>query len=330
MSLVLKDAWYAAVRADLLPRGARVARTIAGEPIVIFRDERGRIGALHDRCCHRSAPLSQGFVVGEALACPYHGWHFDASGRCTKIPGVDAERIPERACVRTYQAREQSGLVWICVGAQPRWPLPSSHEIDGLRPVFTSEDDVACDWEHVVENMLDGTHIPVVHARSLDRGAWWKFGWIRRFREEQGDKEPDHVDIEESERGFVASAQMVAKGRVTRLRVELRVPSTVTIDIDMGRSRLHAWVHAAPTTEGRCRVEHVFSRSFLTSPLVDRLFAAQARKVLREDVSIIEKLPRYRSDARDQVSTARDRNPALFRKWLRAADQRTLDQWKAT
>jgi nitrite reductase/ring-hydroxylating ferredoxin subunit len=38
--------------------------------------------------CHRSAKLSEGQVTDGRLECLYHGWQFEGSGACTKIPQV--------------------------------------------------------------------------------------------------------------------------------------------------------------------------------------------------------------------------------------------------
>lgn len=48
-----------------------VARTLLGQPIVLFRAER-EMAALEDRCCHRQTPLSCGTVEGCSIRCGYH------------------------------------------------------------------------------------------------------------------------------------------------------------------------------------------------------------------------------------------------------------------
>src|SRR5690349_17701136 len=84
--------WYVACRSHEL-RDRPVARAILDRPIVLFRDDAGRAAALVDRCAHRNVPLSRGRRVGGHVECAYHGWQYDAGGRCRVVPALcgDAE-----------------------------------------------------------------------------------------------------------------------------------------------------------------------------------------------------------------------------------------------
>ncbi|NET47578.1 MAG: Rieske 2Fe-2S domain-containing protein, partial [Merismopedia sp. SIO2A8] len=55
---------------------------LLGQDVVLWLDATGQPAAIVDRCCHRSARLSQGKVNQGQIQCPYHGWCFDASGIC--------------------------------------------------------------------------------------------------------------------------------------------------------------------------------------------------------------------------------------------------------
>ena len=111
--MLLRNAWYIAAWADEIG-GQPLARRICNEPIVLFRDGTGRVGALADRCCHRAAPLSMGSVVEEGIQCGYHGLVIDGSGRCVRIPGQ--KQIPADARVRSYPAIEKDQMVWVWMG----------------------------------------------------------------------------------------------------------------------------------------------------------------------------------------------------------------------
>ena len=57
--------------------------------------------------------LSHGFVRGEMLSCIYHGWRFDNTGRCRKIPAHPDLEPPETIRAQTIACLESQGVVWI-------------------------------------------------------------------------------------------------------------------------------------------------------------------------------------------------------------------------
>ncbi len=67
-----------------------IRRVLCGVPLVLYRDQTGAPVALHDRCPHRHAPLSDGRVINGEIECPYHGWRFNSTGRCTASPSMTA------------------------------------------------------------------------------------------------------------------------------------------------------------------------------------------------------------------------------------------------
>jgi phenylpropionate dioxygenase-like ring-hydroxylating dioxygenase large terminal subunit len=58
---------------------------LLGQQIVLWNAE-GKPAAVQDRCCHRTAKLSLGKVVDGNISCPYHGWTFNTSGSCVRVP----------------------------------------------------------------------------------------------------------------------------------------------------------------------------------------------------------------------------------------------------
>src|SRR5262245_49813153 len=104
--------WHVACRAMQL--GARpISRTVLGVPVALFRGADGRPAALLDRCPHRNVPLSLGRLVdGGRLECAYHGWQFDASGRCRVVPGLCGPDDGAERRAPSFAARERDGFVW--------------------------------------------------------------------------------------------------------------------------------------------------------------------------------------------------------------------------
>ena len=76
-----------------LPAGQIALVSFDGEDVALFRcgDE---IFALGNRCPHQEGSLSDGFVEGDIVTCPLHGWEFDLrSGVCMTIPGETVPRF---------------------------------------------------------------------------------------------------------------------------------------------------------------------------------------------------------------------------------------------
>ena len=109
------DYWYPVAWSDELKPGKTLPRRFAGEPIVIARAKTGQVFALEDRCAHRQVPLSQGVVQGCTIKCGYHGWAYDAAGKCIDVPYLGKERLPNG--VKGYPCRNRGASCW---AAHPR------------------------------------------------------------------------------------------------------------------------------------------------------------------------------------------------------------------
>lgn len=157
--------WHPVLAARAL-KSAPVRVLLHDVPLVLFRSGNA-IHCLKDICPHRFAPLSQGRVVGGAIECPYHGWQFDGTGRCTKIPLHDGE--PPQRFVSAYAAQERHGLIFVTQDAGKAEPL---HEPSwDHQPFVRSVMHVECEslLADAVENVLDPIHTLFVH-RGLLRG----------------------------------------------------------------------------------------------------------------------------------------------------------------
>jgi len=249
--------WYPACFASDVERDAPYQFTLLGEPLVFWRDNEGVMQCVRDRCPHRAVPLSEGRVneKGE-LECGYHGWTFTGRGACTGIPqiepgsGLDTALKSPRSCVTSYNAREAQGMVWVFPVARERAPatlpdLPLVPEYDD--PDCVCQDifrDLPMDWGTLLENVMDVSHVPFTHHKSV------------------GNREnatPVNLELTSAEgvtaRGFQGvwkegprrgkyGTQYTEFQAPTLMRHTLRTPSFTTLTV----------VYAVPTTPGRCRL----------------------------------------------------------------------------
>src|ERR1700716_58382 len=109
---VLRRFWYPVMPAALVDQGPQPF-TLLDERIVLWKDGHGRYAAMADRCPHRSAQLSKGWVDGNALVCPYHGWAYDGCGTCVRVPQRPDSGGLKGTAVRTFACSERYGHVWV-------------------------------------------------------------------------------------------------------------------------------------------------------------------------------------------------------------------------
>jgi Rieske 2Fe-2S family protein len=90
---------------------------IAGEPVVVLRDQEHRLRAFSNICRHRAARLVNGQgSCGKVLRCPYHGWTYRLDGTLAAMPegrgfGEDFDRDEVR--LPEFDVVEFGGLVWV-------------------------------------------------------------------------------------------------------------------------------------------------------------------------------------------------------------------------
>lgn len=170
--MFLRNCWYVAAMSEEV--GDRLlARTILGEPLVLFRAGDGAFAALEDRCCHRHAPLHKGRLVGGNLQCGYHGLTFDGTGRCVGIPGQST--IPAEARVRCYPLVEKFGWLWIWMGDEALSDealIPDFHWVSD--PAWAGAGErlyLNADHRLLIDNLIDLSHLTFLHETTIGTAA---------------------------------------------------------------------------------------------------------------------------------------------------------------
>jgi phenylpropionate dioxygenase-like ring-hydroxylating dioxygenase large terminal subunit len=165
---VLVNEWHPVLRSDSLADGQVRGARLLGEDLVLWRSN-GRVLAWRDLCVHRGTRLSLGRVEQGCLVCPYHGWTYDETGRCVRIPAHPEQAPPAKATAKAHRAAERSGLVWVSPG-EPDHEVPGMPEEGDrrFRLVLSGPfGPIAASAPRVVENFLDIAHFPFVHGGTL-------------------------------------------------------------------------------------------------------------------------------------------------------------------
>lgn len=167
---VLKRFWYPVMPVDQLILHQPQPFELLGQKIVLWLDSEGRPAAAIDQCCHRSAQLSKGVVIDGCVRCPYHGWSFDQTGTCVKVPQLsDQTRIPASYSVQAYRCVDRYGYIWVCLDDNPLTEIPHIPEADdpNLRIIPQFYEAWQCSGLRVMENSFDNAHFSFVHAASF-------------------------------------------------------------------------------------------------------------------------------------------------------------------
>lgn len=304
--MFLHNCWYVAACSGEIG-AVPFARTLLGQPVLLYRRESGEAVALEDRCCHRNLPLSLGRREGDFVRCGYHGLKFDWTGRCVEIPGQ--KEIPAGARVRSYPILEKWDFVWIWMGDPARRDeslMPDWACLDDPSLTRTMGNDgkplpMNCHWELNNDNLLDLMHVVYVHAETLGGAGL--------------DRNP--VTTERFPRGVrmmrwspnVTPPPLLARlarfdgDNVDRWQATVcEIPSHCTIDAgfapanEVGRDgdwnrgvRLRALITATPETEGTSFMFYQQCRNFAVGDEeVSKRFIGNIRDVFFQDIAVME------------------------------------------
>jgi len=211
--------------------------------------------AFDDVCPHRLVPLSEGRINDAGLLeCPYHGWSFDGSGSCSTIPqmGGDADPAGRRSSCRSLPTATGQGLLFVWTGdplAADQNPLPLvpvlQEDGDGWADGWIVQDtfrDLPMDALTLLENVLDVSHVPFTHHRTVGR------------RENAGPVEA--VITREDLSGFEAFwEEGPRRGALGSQATCFRAPQLMWHDLTAkGFARILTVVYAVPIRRGQCRL----------------------------------------------------------------------------
>lgn len=303
------DVWTPVLLARRLGRKP-LRVVVAGEPVVLFRDGRGGLGALLDRCPHRGVALSLGRVTSEGeLECAFHGWRFDAAGANRGAPLNPTARCAALGA-SALPVRQVGDLIWL-------YTRPGLEGVPELAPPAELTDAVlartyverqwSCHWTRAMENMLDSPHLPFVHRRSIGRPL------RRRMRPES----QMEVHWEDTEFGGRSWAEL--DGHKGGGLLEFHRPNLMVLHIPIPGKRLSIHAIIVPAAEGTTRLIIGMARDFARSPVFQPIFAHMNGKIADEDRAVVESSgPSEIPMAGQEHSVATDRATLQFRRYYHA------------
>ncbi|MBD1552689.1 aromatic ring-hydroxylating oxygenase subunit alpha [Pseudomonas typographi] len=162
---VLLNDWHVIGYADDFAEGTIYPVRLLERELIAWRSSDGQVHVWEDLCIHRGARLSKGWIKDDKVVCPYHGWQYNGEGGCTLMPAAPDETPMKKARAFPYAAVQRYGFVWVCLGT-PASDIPQFPEWEDERfmKVHSGPYPYAANGFRAVENFIDASHFPFVHA----------------------------------------------------------------------------------------------------------------------------------------------------------------------
>ncbi|MEM1223103.1 MAG: Rieske 2Fe-2S domain-containing protein [Verrucomicrobiota bacterium] len=166
---ILAEFWHPIAYTCDISADRPIATQLLDQELVVYRSG-GDIVVAKDLCIHRGTQISGGWIEGEEIVCPYHGFRYGKNGACTRVPAQPDAAIPKKLCLKTYPAIDRYGVIWTCLAGResvhsiPEWP---DFERTDLR--FFQLDNL--EWKSSatrhVENFNDVAHLSWLHKDTF-------------------------------------------------------------------------------------------------------------------------------------------------------------------
>ena len=148
-------------------------------PVLISRDQDGRVRAFVNMCRHRGSQIMPaGTGNTKRFTCPYHAWSYDQSGA---LVGVFSEKdfgTVDRSCYSLIElpAAERAGLIWVHLN--PNANLDIDEFLSGYDDIlqhfdfanwhfFESRVVHGPNWKIAYDGYMDLYHLPILHRNSF-------------------------------------------------------------------------------------------------------------------------------------------------------------------
>ena len=178
---VWHDGWVWVGTADEVAEpGDYVAVELAGQPLIVLRNQGGELTALANMCAHRGTLIVDGSGNVKRFQCPYHAWTYADDGRLLSVPHAARGDVDRAAhCLPRYRAEEWHGLVFASMNPDV---APLSERFAHLEEIVTKaglaelhhwtgerdEQVWQANWKLVITNAMESYHLFKVHPKTLE------------------------------------------------------------------------------------------------------------------------------------------------------------------
>lgn len=168
--------WVCAGRAEqVAENGQFFLAEIAGESIIVTRDNAGALRAFYNVCRHRGTRMcvENAACFAGRIQCPYHGWTYGLDGKLLGAPHMDRQEF-HRENFPLHEAHVDiwDGHVFLNLANQPQ---PLAQQLADLPEKFApwgmeklrihkgASYEVKANWKLIVLNYNECLHCPILH-----------------------------------------------------------------------------------------------------------------------------------------------------------------------
>ncbi len=167
--------------AEISKPGDRLTWSIADRPVFCVRGTDGLIRTFSNVCRHRMMTLVDGDGTGLRITCPYHAWTYDLEGHLVGTNHMEATDGFDEADVCLPEVRTEVWQGWIYSTLNsdalpvaellaPMEEFVARYGVPDYVPVHRQDETWGGNWKFLVENFMEGYHLPVAHRSTL--GTW--------------------------------------------------------------------------------------------------------------------------------------------------------------
>jgi Rieske 2Fe-2S family protein len=178
--------WVVVGRADDVDAPGDYLRTdVAGEQVLVVRDDGGELRAFYNVCRHRGAELvdigaPERGHLGPVIRCPYHQWTYGLDGGLRRRPFLPTEELDgeDDIALHPVGVDEWGGFLFVHLSPAAAPPLASQlgaiigrvrrYPLSELRRGVTLTYDVAANWKVLAENYNECDHCGPVHPELCE------------------------------------------------------------------------------------------------------------------------------------------------------------------
>lgn len=164
---------------DLPEKGSYFTFDDIGTPVLLTRDNEGKVHAFLNSCTHRAARLKDGCGKTASLACPYHAWGFDLKGKLRAVWKEESFGRIEKSLYDLVKLPVEEKYGMIFAGMHPDVKFSIDEILGDMAPVFEMWDlgsiayvdshewHLDTNWKLALDTFCEGYHFLALHKNTL-------------------------------------------------------------------------------------------------------------------------------------------------------------------